>query len=176
MRAHFHRFVMVLLVFGPFESAWADATEDRQPAVWETRELTFSYVGFTTRYSCDGLRDTVEQALMTLGARRDLIVTSYACTRIGEPEPAPSLQIKVSTLKPATATTADTVEARWKTVSLAGVGKLRPGECELAEQIQREILPLFATRNLKSRLDCVPHQEHAGNIELTVDVLVPAKE
>jgi hypothetical protein len=177
MRSQALRLLMLLLTCAASAGAWAAAADDQQLAVWETRESTFTYLGFTTRYSCDGLRDQVEEALMTLGARRDLIVTPYGCTKVGGPEPAPSLQIKVSTLKPATSPApSGAIEARWKAVSLGGVGKLGPGECELAEQIQREILPLFTTRNLKSRIDCVPHQEQAGSIELTVDVLVPAKE
>jgi hypothetical protein len=171
-----HRFVLLLFAFGAFGSAWA-ASEDRLPAVWNTQELTFSYVGFTSRYSCEGLRDKVEQALITLGARRDLIVTPHPCAGLGKPEPFPRVQIKVSTLKPAAEASADgTVEAHWKTVSLAGIDKLRPGDCELAEQIRREILPLFTTRNVKMRTDCVPHQEPAGNIVLTVDVLVPTTD
>lgn len=171
------RFAVLLLALGPSAGAWAAATEDGLPAVWKTRELTFSFLGFTSRYSCEGLRDKVEEALLALGARHDLTVTPYPCAGMGRPEFAPSLQIKVSTLEPAPTTAAgDTVEALWKTVSLGGPGKLRPGECELAEQIKGEILPLFTTRNVKARIDCVPHQESVGSILLTVDVLAPAKD
>jgi len=179
MRRHICRLAVLLLALGPSAGAWAAPapTEDRLPTVWKTRELTFSFLGFTSRYSCEGLRDKVEQALLALGARHDLTVTPYPCAGMGRPEFAPSLQIKVSTLEPAPTTAAgDTVEARWKTVRLGGPGKLYPGDCELAEQIKAEILPLFTTRNLKAKIDCVPHQESAGSIELTVDVLAPAKD
>jgi hypothetical protein len=171
---HLLRLALVLLASGPFGGAWAAAAEDRQPTVWDTRELTFTYVGFTTLYSCDGLRDKVHDALIALGARSDLDVAAYGCTRPGEPERIPSLKIKVSTLKPAATASAATVEARWKTVTLAGAGRLEPGDCELAEQIQREILPLFTTRNLKVQLNCIPHQQTAGNLGFSADVLVAA--
>jgi hypothetical protein len=176
MREYIRRLAVLLLVLGPYGGGWAAEAEDRLPAVWKTREFTFNFLGFTSRYSCVGLRDQVEQALLTLGARPDLIVTPYPCVGLGRPEFAPSLQIKLTTLEPAPTTAADgTVEARWKTVSLGGPGKLSPGECELADQITKEILPLFTTRNLKAKTDCVPHQESGGSIVLTVDVLVPVK-
>ena len=177
MREYIRRFAVLLLVLGPYGGGWAAETEDRLPAVWKTREFTFNFLGFTSRYSCVGLRDQVEQALLTLGARHDLIVTPYPCIGLGKPEFAPSLQIKLSALEPAPTTATDgTVETRWKTVSLGGPGKLNPDECELADQITREILPLFTTRNLKTKNDCVPHQESTGSILLTVDVLVPVKD
>jgi hypothetical protein len=167
---------MPFLWVGTSASAWPASTESPQAAAWKTHELTFNYVGFTTHYSCEGLRDKVEQALITLGARPDLTVTTGACTREGRPEPFPSVRIKMSALTSAAApASSDRVEADWKTVRLGGIGKLDSGDCELAEQIRSEILPLFTTRNLKGRFTCVPHQEPAGNIELTLDVLVPAQ-
>ena len=45
-----------------------------------------------------------------------------------------------------------------------------------ADQIRREILPLFTTRNLKAKINCIPHQESTGSILLTVDALVPVKK
>ncbi len=171
------RFVTLALACGTSAIAWAASTGDRQPAVWKSQELTFTYVGFTSRYSCEGLRDKVADTLLALGARRDMLVTAYSCRGMGRPEPFPWVRITVSTLSPAAEGAAgSTVEARWKTISLAGPGKLSPGDCELAEQIRDDILPLFTTRNVKARLDCVPHQESAGNIALTADVLVPAKD
>jgi hypothetical protein len=165
---------MLSCLVGTSANAWSEAP---QAAAWKTRELTFNYVGFTTHYSCEGLRDKVEQALITLGARPDLTVTTGACAGEGRPERFPSVRIKVSTLTTGAApASGDSVEANWKTVSLGGISKLSPGDCELAEQIRSEILPLFTTRNLKEHVTCVPHQEPAGNIDFTVDVLVPAQQ
>ena len=61
MDASLHRLAALVLVAGAFGSTWAATTEKPEPAVWRTQELTFDYVGFTTHYSCDGLRDKVEQ-------------------------------------------------------------------------------------------------------------------
>jgi hypothetical protein len=170
------RFGALLLACVLLEPAWGAATQEAVPAVWKTQELRFDYVGFTSRYSCDGLRDKVESVLLLLGARRDLKVSSFGCSRMGAPEPLPSLNIKISTLIPAAQGDAkDAVEARWKSVSLGGVGRLTGGDCELAEQIRAKILPVFTSRNLKSQTDCVPHQLPSGNILLDVEVLVPTK-
>jgi len=171
-------FLLLVLASGAgaaaFSAAAGAATEERLQAAWKPRELTFTYMGFTSRYSCEGLLDQLQQVLLALGARGDLIVTSYACSRAGRPESAPALRIKATVLQAAASSASgDTVEARWKTVRLAGPGRLSPGDCELAEQIRDMVLPLFTTRNLHASLGCIPHQE-AGNIELTVDVLVPA--
>jgi hypothetical protein len=177
MHSRSGRFVALALAFATSAMAWAASTGDRQPAVWKSQELTFTYVGFTSRYSCQGLLDKVADTLLALGARRDMAVTSYSCSGMGRPEPFPGVRITVSTLTPAAEGAAGgTVEARWKTINLAGPGKLRPGDCELAEQIRDNILPLFTTRNVKAQLECVPHQEPAGNIALTADVLVLAKD
>ena len=42
------------------------------PAVWKEQHLKFFYMGRTSRYSCDGLRDKVRAMLLDLGARRDI--------------------------------------------------------------------------------------------------------
>ncbi len=171
------RLITLLFAFSMVASASAAPTDDRQAAVWAAKELTFDYVGFTSWYSCDGLRDKVSQALVLLGARRDLAVTSFRCTKPNGPELFPGVKIQVSTLKPVTGGVQDgAIQAQWKRVNLGGLNKLTPGDCELAEQIRDQILPLFTTRNLKAQINCVPHQESAGNIQLAVDVLVPAKD
>jgi len=167
--------IVLLAALAPCGAGRAAAAEPPQSAIWKTHELRLDYVGFTTRYSCEGLRDKVEQALTALGARRDMVVTPFPCARPGGPELLPSLRITVSTLTPAGgAGGSQAVEARWKSVNLAGPDRLTVGDCELAEQIQREILPLFTTRNVKARTMCVPHQEVAGGVQMTFDVLVPA--
>src|SRR5690348_5714821 len=57
-------------------------------AHWVQKNLNFRYMGFTTHYSCEGLRDNVRQVLLDLGARRsDLHLRSVGCTRgVGQPE------------------------------------------------------------------------------------------
>src|ERR1700741_2917745 len=44
---------------GPAARAAASAADEA--AVWVQREVNFRYVGFTTKYSCDGLRDRMRR-------------------------------------------------------------------------------------------------------------------
>lgn len=156
------------------------ASAERQPAVWTEKELTFVYQGFTTKYSCDGLRDKVRDVLLDLGARKKgLKVTQLGCSSsLGRPDPFPGVRVKMSVLLPASGTADEKqapVPAHWKPVDL----KLRnsfttdSGECELVEQIRNKIVPLFATRNVELRTTCVPHQASAASPSLKLEVLAP---
>jgi hypothetical protein len=160
------------------EGAPAGASGEPQSAVWTDKELTFVYQGFTTRYSCDGLRDKVRSVLLDLGARKkDLKVQQLGCSSpTGRPDPFPGVRVKMSVLRPASGTADDqAVAAHWKPVDL----KLRDsfttdsGECELVEQIRHKIVPLFATRNVDLKTTCIPHQATAARPSLRLEVLAP---
>jgi len=168
-------------------TAWAaenapTAAGEPQSAVWTEKELTFVYQGFTTRYSCDGLRDKVRGVLLDLGAqKKGLKFMELGCSRPSGPDPFPGVRVKMRVLQPAgsadaaKATDQTPVAAHWKPVDL----KLRDsfttdsGECELVEQIRHKIVPLFATRNVELRTTCIPHQATASRPVLKMDVLVP---
>jgi hypothetical protein len=167
-------------------SAWAAEagsaaapTGEGQPAVWTEKELTFVYQGFTTRYSCDGLRDKVRSVLLDLGAeKKGLKVLQLGCSSAsGRPDPFPGVKVKMRVLQPASGTPDDKtpVAAHWKPVDL----KLRDsfttdsGECELVEQIRHKIVPLFASRNVDLKTNCIPHQATATRPTLRLEVLAP---
>jgi hypothetical protein len=161
------------------EENGAAATAPTEAAVWTPKEVQFTYMGFTTRYSCDGLRDTVRDMLLQLGARKDdLKVYEQPCS--GDPDrpnPFPGVKIKMSVLTPAPTTpTPDTqtVQAQWKTVKFPHRETLinGAGQCELLEQFKQKVLPLFTTRNVDLKADCVPHQLEPLGTQLTAQVLV----
>jgi len=166
-------------------TAWAAPHDTGAPAaraesaVWTPRELSFVYQGFTTKYSCDGLRDKVRSILLELGAREDLKVTATGCSSPGGPDPSPGVRIKMNVLQPAAdqSATAGTqsVPAHWKAVDLtAGRDAVSAaGDCELVEQVKQSILPLFATRNVEYSSNCLPHQLQIGATRLRAEVLVP---
>jgi hypothetical protein len=169
-----------LLVSSAWAAEAASAAGDPQPAVWTDKELTFIYQGFTTKYSCDGLRDKVRGVLLDLGAqKKDLKVQQLGCSSpTGRPDPFPGVRVKMKVLQPASGTADDKqapVAAHWKPVDL----KLRDsfttdsGECELVEQIRHKIVPLFATRNVDLRTNCIPHQATATRPTLKLEVLAP---
>ena len=164
------------------EDAPAPAGEP-QSAVWTEKELTFVYQGFTTHYSCDGLRDKVRGVLLDLGAeKKGLKVMELGCSSpTGRPDPFPGVRVKMRVLQPvgspdaAKAADPTPVAAHWRPLDL----KLRDnfttgsGECELVEQIRHNIVPLFATRNVDLQTTCIPHQATAARPILKMEVLVP---
>ena len=167
---------------------WASAADDgaqaappveTEFAVWTPKEIQFTYMGFTTHYTCDGLRDTIKEMLLQLGARKDdLKVTEQPCS--GDPDrpnPFPGVKIKMSVLQPAPATLssdASVVQAHWKPVKLPyrENGINAAGQCELLEQFNRTILPLFTTRNVDVHTSCVPHQLEPLGTKLQAEVLI----
>lgn len=162
------------------ETSSASAAVEGQTAVWTEKEVTFVYQGFTTKYSCDGLRDKVRSVLLDLGAqKKGLKVQELGCSSVsGRPDPFPGVRVKMKVLQPAAGTADDKgppVAAHWKPVDL----KLRDssitdsGECELVEQIRQKIVPLFATRNVDLKTSCIPHQATATRPTLRLEVLAP---
>jgi hypothetical protein len=147
-------------------------------AVWTPKTLRFTYMGFTSRYSCDGLRDKIRNTLVKFGARSDLNVRSTACADLGRPTPFPGVTININVLVPADANSAQAktpiVPAHWQLVDL---GASRDpldfaGDCELIEQIKQRILPLFSTRNIEYRSTCIPNELQIGGTQLKAQFLV----
>src|ERR1700722_18073955 len=162
-----------------------DAAPAAQPAapaefaVWTQKEVQFTYMGFTTHYTCDGLRDDIRDMLLQLGARKsDLKVTEEPCSgNPDRPNPFPGVKIKMSVLQPAPAQLSpDTplVESHCKAVKLPHreTGINAAGQCELLEQFNHTIMPLFTTRNLDLHATCVPHQLEPLGTKLQAEVLV----
>jgi hypothetical protein len=186
------RTLVLLLTCVPFigtahaeDTAGVPALSVAPPAAhWVERKLDYTYQGFTTKYSCDGLRDNVRQVLLAFGARKkDLRIQSTGCTRIGgAPEPFPGVIAHFWVLVPATpdevGKVGDTAlhPTQWKTVNLARMQQFRfdQGQCELLEQMKTKALPLFTSRNLLFHSSCVPHQITLGDTQFSVDVLNPA--
>jgi hypothetical protein len=173
--------VLATLVGVGAPAAWAAApdADNAQLAAWTPKELRFVYQGFTTRYSCDGLREKMRSALLALGARKDLTVREGVCSSpVGRPDPFPGVNIKMQVLTPLAATAAapdaTAVAAHWKTVDLRlnQDALSESGDCELIEQIKQSILPLFTTRKIEYSSNCVPHQLSAGGTRLRAEVLI----
>ncbi len=152
-----------------------------QTARWVKRSLRFTYLGFTTHYSCQGLRDQVRDVLLQLGARREgLNVYPVGCVRnLGVPEPAPSVWGTFYVLEPVAArgaagTSGTTVRAHWQTVKvhLSRSSLERAAQCELLLQVDQKILPLFTVRRRHIVSNCIPHQLSLPGAALEAEVLV----
>lgn len=155
-------------------SAPAAADSGDVAAKWVPKELKFVYVGFTTRYTCDGLQDKVRGILLQLGARDDLKVIGYNCIGVNAPETTPGVRIVMHVLQPASGTAGKTVAAHWQTVDvLAGRDLFDAArDCELISQLDRDVLPLFAPRHVDYSATCSVHTPLIGGTRLKADVLV----
>jgi hypothetical protein len=146
-------------------------------AHWQKHEIELTYMGFTTRYSCDGLRDKMKLLLKASGARADFKVTTRGCTEpSGRVERFP--RVRMVFYAPALPGARDKdvgepVLARWKPVSLMRQQPrdLELGDCELVEQFRDRVLPAFTTRALTSDIHCIPHQLSGTNFRLSYEVL-----
>lgn len=157
--------------------AWPADTDTGKPmaAVWKEQHLSFFYMGRTSRYSCDGLRDKVRAMLLDMGARRDLEVTAIGCEgtagRVRLDSLGPSLNIVVSTpalpdtaAKPLHPGDLAAVDARFETFAITNdpFRNMGVADCELVEEFARQILPKLVTRDLKQDITCVPFQQSGG--------------
>jgi len=141
-----------------------------EPAQWQEQDLDLDYRGFTTHYSCDGLRERVRSLLVLLGARADLVVTDFGCAVApGHIDPLPSLHLHFASLRPAAA---GALAGHWKAANLGGSRGLAPGECELAEEFIATVLPRFSVRQLGRAPNCVPHNLPAV-LSVPLEVFVP---
>ena len=171
-------------------------------AVWIERDLTFTYMGHTSYYSCDGLRDKVRLVLRQLGARPDLKVTARNCMRQSGPEWTPAVRIVAAFPaeatpelmaelaasaperelaarvggKPVTEATAQ-FPARWKRVEFqsgpSGLRDIDDGDCDLMEQLRRSVFDKIGVRVLEYDVNCVPRQVTLGAVRMAVEVLEP---
>ena len=156
------------------------AAQDSVAAVWVPKHVQFFYQGFTTYYSCDGLRDQIRDMLQKLGAQ-DLKVQEFACVNPSGPTLFPGVRVNMRVLVPASSAAAakeknpgPPVQAHWKNVVLMPTDApiSEQGNCELIEQFKETFLPLFTTRHINYDSTCIPHQLTLGT-HLSAEVLMP---
>lgn len=160
-------------------AAAARADDAGVQALWTPKKLQFTYMGFTARYSCDGLADKMKRVLLDLGARPDLKLSPSGCSGgFGRPSRFPGVSATVQVLEPVGDTSpgpdAKVIAAHWKRVVVAPKGDPlnAAGDCELTEQIKQRILPMFTTRNIDYSSNCIPNQLQVGGTRLSSDVLI----
>jgi hypothetical protein len=194
MRNHSSATVAATLTLLAFLSGpvGADEPAGSVAAVWTPKEMRFVYLGFTSKFSCDGLADRMRKVLLVLGARKDLQVTPSGCSSpLGRPDPFPGVMIKMNVLEPgdrasgakgsgtgaASNSGSASVAAHWQTIdvnsALARDPLWQAGQCELLEQVKQSVLPKFSTRNVSYHSTCVPNQLNVGATQLKAEVLIP---
>ena len=157
------------------ESSAAAAGATATAAEWHPQQMNFSYSGFTTLYSCDGIEDKVRQILLTFGARKDLTVRATGCSE-GSTRPSRFAWVRAefNSLTPAAdPAAAAAVKSAWVKVQIAPnrPNFMGAGECELVEQMKEMLQKGFQLRNADYRTSCVPHQISMADYSVTAEVL-----
>jgi hypothetical protein len=139
----------------PADSAAADTVT----GAWQHHTGTINYMGFTSRYTCDGLEDHVRQILLHLGARKDMKVSARGCPGPYTPSATAWVDADFYTLSPVAAGGAGTVKAQWTAVD---VTPRRPsfmgdGDCELIQGMKDLITKNFSLRDIEYRTSCTPN-------------------
>jgi hypothetical protein len=169
-------------------------------AVWMEHDVTLHYMGFTSYYSCEGLRGQVRRILQELGARPGFKVTARNCIRLTGPEWTPSVRIvaalpveatpevlaelakdastrelvaKVQGKSPDEATAQFPARPRRVEFVSGGMSFLQDGDCELMEQMRDRVFGPLGVKVIDSSIRCVPRQVSIGSIRMTVEVLEP---
>jgi len=168
--------VVMFAVAAQIAARPAEAEQADVLAAWKRHEVNFTYMGFTTRYSCDGLRDKMRVLLQAVGAR-DAQVTTRACTdmpwQVTEFPRVRMVFMAPEVPAPGQREVGEPVAARWMPVTLARrePRPLELGDCELVEQFRDRVLTAFTTRSLEHDINCIPHQLSGSSFSMRFEVL-----
>jgi hypothetical protein len=159
-------------------ATFAGAEESTAPvqARWQARDVQATFAGLHTAYNCDAVEHRLQRMLAVLGAHphTNVLVTGCATNRIAKTF---FIRVKTATAVPANQPNesdakeellrrigsksvygAELFPATWKTIDLTKVRELHfePGDCELLELIQEQILPKLGAEVSAVRLHCTP--------------------
>lgn len=155
----------------------SESAADEAAAAWKRHEVQFVYSGFTTRYSCGGLRSKVKLLLKHLGARPDIKITERGCDD-GYALVAEFPRLKIVFYAPelpesGARDVGEPVLGVWKPVTIKRNSPrgLDMGDCELVEVFRDRVMPKFLTRNVQGDVNCIPHQLVGNRIDLRFEVL-----
>jgi hypothetical protein len=167
---------VILAMTGAFAASAAEPAAVN--AVWVEKDLSFTHMGFTSYYSCDGIRDKVRYVLKQVSARPGFKVTVSGCVNGSGPEIMPRVRVRAALPREATAADGGSTPfpAQWRTLQFRGTpnSEVQDGDCELMEQLVREVLLPLGVREVDgSRLACVPHQASPSAINLKLMALEP---
>lgn len=178
----------------------ADATVVK--AVWKQQDIRFFFTSRTTFYSCYALDSKITRLLVALGAHPSIKVRTSGCEFGNSISRLPIVHIDVTTPFEATPDLLSELEktrptreltarvrgepvdvdpqfpARWQAapLSMRKVG-FESGDCELMEQLQRQVLPKLAVRIVKPVKLCSRDQFAMGRrLDVALEALtaVPA--
>lgn len=142
-------------------------------AVWVEQDIQFTYMPITAIYTCYGFRDKMRWILEQLGARADLKVTPYGCTRIPQVEPFPGVKIVGAFAAPAAAGAKGAFQAQARQVEFRSnrIEGVQDADCELMLQLRDKLFPKLGVKVVKDEMTCVPGRVTPEGLRITVEVL-----
>ncbi len=148
-----------------------------EPAAWTLHEVDLQYMGFTTRYTCSGLKSKVKLLLKHMGVREDVKIRERGC-EFGYEKVADFPRLKIAFYAPSIPQPGDRdpgepVLGVWKPVVIMKNSPkgLDMGDCELVEIFRDRVMPKFLTRGVQGGVNCIPHQLVGNRIDLRFEVL-----
>ena len=171
-------------------------------AVWKPHIIAFEYRGYNTIYSCRELAKTLEAILESIGARDDIRARGLACDdasgtarfqivfhapieatpenvhALTQYDSEDALVARIQGQRLPSAEDLERFPAVRKTVAFARNRKLRltGGDCELVQQVRRQILTRMAVEIVSDNVRCSMAFGNIGPPRLTVSALVDARE
>jgi hypothetical protein len=172
------RAAILLVALAAASPAVADESRPaEEPAAWALHEVDLMYMGFTTRYTCSGLKSKVKLLLKHLGVREDVKIRERGC-EVGYEKVADFPRLKISFYAPVIPEPGDKdpgepVLGVWKPVVIRKNSPkgLDMGDCELVEIFRDRVMPRFLTRSVAGDVNCIPHQLVGNRIDLRFEVL-----
>lgn len=185
---------------GDAEPTGADAPPSVD-AIWVEKKIEFTYMAFTTFYSCDGLRDKLRWVLKEIGARPGFKVTVTGCTYHG-PEIMPRAKIRAALPRQATPELLEELArdapkreliaratgrsdelseataqfpARTRRIEIEDErhGRIEAGDCELVEHLRDFVFAPLGVTVVEDDVRCSPKQVTPGSVHVTLEVLEP---
>lgn len=155
----------------------ADSGLEEAAAAWKRHEVDLLYMGFTTRYSCGGLKSKVKLLLRHMGARPDIKIHERGC-EFGYQHTADFPRLKIvfyapELPEPDARDVGEAVLGVWKPLVIKRNSPrgLEMGDCELVEIFRDRVVPKFLTRKVEGDVNCIPHQLVGNRIDLRFEVL-----
>ncbi len=173
----FRAAIVMSLLFSAASAVADESLPTEEAAAWTMHEVDFLYMGFTTRYTCSGLRSKVKLLLKHMGAREDIKILERGC-EFGYQRVADFPRLKITFYAPAIPKQGDKdpgepVLGVWKPVVIKRNSPkgLEMGDCELVEIFRDRVMPKFLTRSMEGDINCIPHQLVGNRIGLQFEVL-----
>jgi hypothetical protein len=169
--------ILVLALLAAMPALADELESDEVAAAWKRYEVDLVYMGFTTRYTCGGLKSKVKLLLKHIGVRPDIKVMERGC-EYGYQKVADFPHLKIIFYMPeipeaGRRDVGEPVLGVWKAVAIKRNQPrgLEWGDCELVEQFRDRIVSKLTVRNAGGDVNCIPHQLIGNRIDLKFEVL-----